>query len=234
MGSMRTIGLIHGMGSPSTADFYVGVNDRVNARLGGASRAEMLISSIDFSLVDAAVAAGDWDGLTELLVARGLALESAGADFLVIGSNTGHIAADAIREAAGIPLLHIADSIGTAADSLGAHRLAVLGTKPTMEESFYVEPLRERGFDVFIPDVDDREFLNRIVFEELTLGVFRDDTRARFLDVVDRMAGQGADSVVLGCTEFGLLVGDAYKGTVPLIDSEQAHIDATVEAALAD
>ncbi len=230
---MRTIGLIHGMSSVATVDFYRRVNDSFNDELGGQERPEIVMASVNFAVIERCVRTQAWAEMTDYLLGKARAVAAAGADFLVIGSNTGHVAADAIQQAVDLPFVHIGDAIADAAAGRGATTLALVGSRPVMEGDFYRRRLLDRGLDVMIPDEPDRTFVHDIVFDELAHNIFTDATRTRFASVVQQLRADGADLVVLGCTEYGLLVSDDDLAGVPVVDTTVVHVQAVVRAALA-
>lgn len=218
----------------STALYYRALNEGVSARLGGFHSADLLLDSVDFAEIEGMQAAADWDGATALLGSRARALAEAGAEFLVLATNTMHLVADGIERAAGIPLLHIADPTGAALVAAGHRRVGLLGTRFTMERDFYAERLRERfGLDVFVPDAADRDAVHRVIYDELVHGVATESSREEYRAVIDRLVAAGADSVILGCTEITLLVGPA-DSPVPVFDTTALHAAAAVDRMLAD
>ncbi|MCX4538063.1 amino acid racemase (plasmid) [Streptomyces sp. NBC_00841] len=179
------------------------------------------------------VQAEAWDDLGSYLAAKARALEAGGADFLAIGSNTGHVVASAIEASTTLPLLHIADVVAGAAGRLGAQRLGLLGTRPVMEGRYYHDRLGSHGFEVIAPEVADREFVHRLIFEELTRGQSTQASRTAFTDIIGKLDAAGAEAVVLGCTEFGLLVKQSDVPETPLLDTTGLYIEAIVKEALA-
>jgi aspartate racemase len=230
---MKTIGLIHGMSDVATVDFYQRINDRVTELLGGHEKAELLLASVNFAVVDRCVQTQAWDELGQYLADKAHALEAAGADFLAIGSNTGYVVAPAVEKSTSLRLLHIADAVADAANTLGVKRLGLLGTKPVMAGSYYPDRLAVHGLTVITPEPEDRAFVHRAIFDELTRGQFTDTTRDAFVRLIRDLAAQGADAVVLGCTEFGLLVKQSDVPETPLLDTTQLHVEAIVRTALA-
>jgi aspartate racemase len=216
----------------STALYYRALNEGVAAQLGGFHSADVLIDSVDFADIERMQAADDWDAATALLSSRARALAEAGAEFLVLATNTMHIVADGIERAAGIPLLHIADPTGEALVAAGHTRVGLLGTRFTMERDFYAERLRDRfGLDVLVPDADDRDTVHRVIYDELVHGIVTEPSREAYRAVIGRLVAAGADSVILGCTEITLLVGPA-DSPVPVFDTTALHAAAAVDAAL--
>lgn len=231
---MKTIGLIHGMSSVSTIDFYRQLNQRVKELRGGHESAELLMASVNFAVIDRCVATEDWEQMGGYLAAKAEALARAGADFLVIGSNTGHQVAAAVEAATRLPLLQVADVVADTAGELGVSRLGLLGTKPVMEGGYYQDRLGRRDIAVIVPDAADRDVTHRMVFEELTRGVFTDAARAELIRIMRKLVADGAQAIVLGCTEFPLLVSGDDVPDLVLLDTSRLHVEATVRAALAD
>lgn len=229
---MRTIGLIGGMSWESTVPYYRRINELVNERLGGLHSARLVLVSVDFAEVAAMQEAAEWDEAGALLARAGRALEAAGADFIVLATNTMHKVAPAIETAAGVPLLHIADSTGEAIGAAGIGTVGLLGTRFTMEEGFYRDRLRERhGLEVLTPDAEERAFINRTIYTELCCGILADASRDAFRAIIARLAERGAAGIILGCTEIPLLVGPA-DSPVPLFDTGELHVRAAVDRAL--
>ncbi|QIM21629.1 aspartate/glutamate racemase family protein [Phycicoccus sp. HDW14] len=225
---MRLLGVLGGMSWTSTEAYYRGLNAGVAARLGGLHSARLLLHSVDFAPVAEAQHAGDWGATARILgdAARGLA--AGGAEALLLATNTMHKVAGEVEAAAGVPLLHIADPTADALLAGGHHRVGLLATRFTMEQDFYVERLRARGLDVVVPEADDRDLVHRVIYDELVHDVVRPESRAAYLDVVGRLVAEGADSVVLGCTEIGLLLTDG-DAEVPLLDTTALHVAAGVD-----
>jgi aspartate racemase len=231
---VKTLGLLGGMSWESTAVYYRLLNEMARARLGGQHSARLLIWSADFAPIAAMQAAGAWDEATDTLVAAARGLEGAGAQALMICANTMHRMAPQIAAAVGIPLLHVADATAAAIRASQARRPLLLGTRFTMEQDFYRERLRGGGVEAIVPPAADRERLHAMVFDELVQGRVETASRAAFIDIVRRAAReQGADGAILGCTEFGLLVG-ADDLAIPTFDTTQIHARAGMDFALAD
>jgi len=229
---MRRIGLIGGMSWESTAVYYRRINDRVRERLGGLHSADLLMRSLDFACIVALQKADAWDKATAVLAHVGRDLQTAGADCLLICTNTMHKIADGVAAAVDVPLLHIVDVTGEALVAAGAKRLLLLATRYTMEEEFYRARLEERfGITALVPEAADRGAVHDVIFDELCQGVVRPESRQRYLDIVARGRAAGADSVILGCTEIGLLIGPADLD-LPCFDSTLLHADAAVDFAL--
>lgn len=229
---MRTIGLIGGMSWESTQTYYRLINQGVKAQLGGLHSARLVLYSVDFAEIEALQRRGDWAATAQILGAAAHSLEAAGADFLVLCTNTMHKVAPQIEQAATIPLLHIADATARELHRQGVSRVGLLGTRFTMEQAFYRERLDAQGIQTLIPDDTQRERVHDIIFEELCRGEIRADSKAAYLEIVDSLAGQGAQGVVLGCTEIGLLIQDDDTD-VPLFDTTEIHAEQAVAAALA-
>ncbi|MCL7938702.1 aspartate/glutamate racemase family protein [Halomonas sp. ATCH28] len=229
---MRTIGLIGGMSWESTQTYYRLINQGVKARLGGLHSARLVLYSVDFAEIEALRRRGDWAATARILGEAARTLEAAGADFLVLCNNTMHKVAPQIEQAVAIPLLHIADATANELHRQGVSRVGLLGTRFTMEQSFYRERLEAQGIRVLIPDAAQRERVHAVIYDELCRGVIRADSKAAYLEVVASLAGQGAQGVILGCTEIGLLI-QAGDTDVPLFDTTAIHAEQAVEAALA-
>ena len=228
---MRRIGLLGGMSWESSALYYAVVNEAVRERLGGYHSARVLMASVDFAEVEAMQAAGEWDAAGELLAAEARALEAAGAECLVLCTNTMHKVADAIEAATTVPLLHIVDVTAAAVRAAGLTRVALLGTRFTMEQSFVRDRLAEHGVEALVPEGADLERVHAVIYDELVHGVVRDESRAAYVDVVARLVAAGAEGVILGCTEIELLLGpDDVE--VPVFATTRLHALAAVDFAL--
>jgi aspartate racemase len=231
---MRTIGLIGGMSWESSAEYYRLINEAVKARLGGLHSARSVMLTVDFAEIEAMQTTGRWDEASIVLAEAARSLERAGADCLILCTNTMHKVADALSGAVGIPLIHIADATAAAIRGRGLRRVGLLGTRFTMEEAFYRGRLAaQHGLEVRVPEADDRAMVNRVIYEELCLGVTRAESRAQYREVIGRLVAQCAEGVILGCTEITLLVSQA-DSAVPLFDTTRLHALAAVEFALAE
>jgi len=229
---MKTIGLIGGMSWESSAEYYRIINERVRASLGGLHSARVLMLSVDFATIETMQKTGRWDDAASELAAAARALELAGADCIVLCTNTMHKVADAIAGAVRIPFLHITDATATVIEAAGIRRVGLLGTRFTMEEDFYLKRLAGQArVEVLVPDAADRAVVDRIIFEELCLGRVLDDSRAEYLRIIAELIARGAEGIVLGCTEIMLLVGSSQVG-VPLFDTTTLHAIAAVDFAL--
>lgn len=229
---MKVIGLIGGMSWESTIPYYRLINETVKARLGSLHSARLVLCSVDFHEIERMQAAGDWAAAGRAMADAARSLQAAGAEFIVLATNTMHRVADAIEGAVDLPLLHIADPTAEALVAAGHDRVGLLGTRFTMEQAFYRERLSRRwGLQVLVPGPEDRGHVHRIIYDELCLGVVREDSRARFRRAIDDLVADGAQAVILGCTEISLLVAQADAG-VPLFDTTALHARAAAEYAL--
>lgn len=230
---MKTIGLIGGMSWESTVTYYQLINERVKEALGGLHSARLLLYSVDFAEIEACQAAGDWERSAAILTEAAQALERAGADFLVICTNTMHKVAPQIRAGVHIPLLHIAEATADALRAQDIRKVALLGTKYTMTQDFYKAKLVEAGIEVLIPDEAGVELVNRVIYDELCLGVLSEQSRREYLAVIDGLAARGAQGVILGCTEIGLLIHQEDTA-LPVFDTTQIHAARAAERAIAE
>lgn len=230
---MQTIGILGGMSWESSALYYRRINESVRARCGGLHSARIALVSVDFADIEPLQAAGDWERAGEVLAVEARRVEAAGADFLVLATNTMHRCADAIATAIDIPLLHVADATATAIRASGTGRIGLLGTRYTMEQPFYRERLEARGLAVDLPGAADRAELDRIIFDELCRGIVADGSRATLRRMFDDLGAAGSEGIVAGCTEITMLV-DAADSPLPLFDTTAIHADAAVARALGD
>jgi aspartate racemase len=229
---MKTIGLIGGMSWESSVEYYRIINEEVKARLGGLHSAQCLMWSFDFAEIEALQKAGNWEEATDRMVAAAQQLERGGAGGILICANTMHIMASAVGAAVNIPLIHIADTTAAKICADGLKTIGLLGTRFTMEQDFYKGRLIERfGLNVLIPDASAREIIHQVIYDELVRGVIRDESRTAFLHIMDRLAAQGARGIILGCTEFPLLIHPEHT-PLPLYDTTRLHALAAVEWAL--
>ncbi|MGH6651251.1 MAG: aspartate/glutamate racemase family protein [Sphingopyxis sp.] len=229
---MKTIGLIGGMSWESSAHYYRLINEGVKARLGGLHSARVLMLSLDFAPIAGLQASGDWDVLDTQMADAAKSLTAGGAEMLLICANTMHLCADAVEAATPVPLLHIADPAIAAIRAAGYRRVGLLGTAFTMEKPFYTGRMAAAGIAAIVPGDADRATVHRIIYDELVQGVIRDESRAEYRRIIAALIADGAEAIVLGCTEIMLLV-DASDSTVPLFDTLALHVEAAVEAALA-
>lgn len=229
---MKTIGLIGGMSWESSALYYRQINEAIKRKLGGLHSAKLILFSVDFAEIEVLQRAGDWTHAGEILADAARSLQAAGADLLVLGTNTMHTVAPAIEAATQLPLLHIADPTAQAIKAAGHTRIGLIGTRFTMEQAFYKERLtQQHGLEVLLPEQAERDAVHRIIFEELCLGQVRDDSRATYQQIMAKLVAQGAQAIILGCTEITLLVG-AKDASVPLFDTTALHAQAAVDWAL--
>lgn len=230
---MKTLGLLGGMSWESTAVYYRLLNEGARARLGGQHSAKLLLWSADFAPIAALQATGAWDEATAILVDAGRRLEDAGAEALLICANTMHRMAPEVAAAIGIPLLHVCDATAAAIRAAGARRPVLLATRFTMEQAFWRDRVRVGGVETIVPPPADRERLHAIIFDELVQGRFEDASRAEVIAIARRqISDEGADGVILGCTEFGLLVGQP-DFAVPVFDTTAIHAQAALDFAMA-
>jgi aspartate racemase len=230
---MRTIGVLGGMTWHSSLEYYRLLNAGMNERLGGIHSARCVLFSVDMEPIGGLMAADRWDEAGRLLAADARAVEAAGAEIFILGTNSLHNVWETIVGGLTVPAIHIGDPTGVALRRDGHARVALLGTRYTMELPFLRDWLADRhGLDVLVPDAPERELLHRAVFEELALGLFTDETCAAFVRVIRRLGEEGATAVILGCTEFGLLLrpGDVE---LPLYDTGRLHAEAAITASLA-
>lgn len=229
---MQTIGLLGGMSWESTQSYYQALNNGVKAKLGGLHSAKICMYSVDFAEIETLQQQGDWAQAAVILSHAAQAIERGGADFLLIATNTMHKVAPQISAAIDIPLLHIADATAEVILAQGIHKVGLLGTRFTMEQDFYKGRLLDKfGIEVLVPNPSERTQVHDIIFQELCLGIINDDSRRCFLDIINALHQQGAQAVILGCTEIALLVQQAHT-QVPLIDTTAIHAEAAVTRAL--
>jgi len=230
---LKTIGLIGGMSWESTVPYYRLINETVKSRLGGLHSAKLVLYSVDFHDIERLQHTGDWAAAGAVLAGAARSLEAAGADFLVLCTNTMHKVASSIETAVSIPLLHIADPTAAEIKRAGHATVGLLGTRFTMEQAFYRERMSERhGLHVIVPNDEDRATIHRIIYQELCLGIVLPDSRNAYRKIMSRLVSEGVEAIILGCTEISLLVsqGDA---AVPLFDTTAIHARAAAESALA-
>src|SRR3954467_11133492 len=230
---VKRIGLLGGMSWESSAEYYRLVNEIVRDRLGGLSPADCLLRSVDFAPGELLQREGRWDEAGEMLASEARALEAAGAELLVLCTNTMHKLADEIAAAVDIPFVHIADATAAAVRAAGLSSVGLLATAYTMEQDFYVGRLRERhGLEVLVPSAGDRRVVHEVIYEELCVGVVRDPSRDAYRRIMARLAERGAEAILLGCTEIDLLVGQD-DASVPVFDTTALHARAAADLALA-
>jgi len=229
---MQTIGMIGGMSWESSLEYYRILNETVKERLGGLHSAKCILYSVEFAEIEALQHAGRWDEAAQVMVEAGQSLERAGADLLVLCTNTMHKLADQIEAGVSIPLLHIADATADVVKTAGIHRVGLLGTRYTMEQDFYRGRLVEKhGLEVVIPEEAEREIVHRVIYDELCLGVIKPESRRAFTAIIEKLATAGAEGVILGCTEIENLVRQE-DSPLPVFATTRIHAEAAVEWAL--
>jgi len=230
---VKRIGLLGGMSWESSAEYYRLINEATRDRLGGLHSADCVLRSVDFTAIEPLQRAGRWDEAGALLAAEARALVDAGAELIVLCTNTMHKVADAITEAVDVPFVHIADTTAEAVRAHGHDTVGLLATAYTMEQDFYVGRLRDRhGLTVLVPGADDRALVHRVIYDELCVGVVDDASREEYRRVMRTLADDGAQAILLGCTEIDLLVGP-QDAPVPVFDTTRLHAERAVELALA-
>ena len=230
---MKTIGLIGGMSWESTIPYYRIINEKVKKTLGGLHSARIILYSVEFAEIEECQATGQWDKSAGILGDAAKKLESAGADFIVICTNTMHKVADQIQAGISVPVIRIADATADKLEAANIRRVALLGTKYTMTQDFYKSRLIARGFDVLIPDKKDVEIVNNVIYKELCLGESREESRAEFSRIIAALKEKGAEAVILGCTEIGLLV-QQESSALRIFDTTEIHAVRAAELALQD
>ncbi|CNL30616.1 aspartate/glutamate racemase family protein [Yersinia aleksiciae] len=229
---MKILGLIGGMSWESTIPYYRMINQQVKEQLGGLHSAKIILYSVDFHEIEQLQAKGDWQTAAKVLSDAAVSLKLAGAEVVVVCTNTMHKVADDIEAASGLPLLHIADATAAQIKQQGIHKIGLLGTRYTMEQDFYRGRLTEKhDIEVITPDSADREIINRIIYEELCLGVINDNSRQAYRRIMGKLEQQGVQGIIFGCTEITLLV-NAQDASVPVFDTTAIHAKAAAEYAL--
>lgn len=230
---MKTIGLLGGMSWESTADYYKLINTLIKQQLGGLHSAKIVLYSVDFAEIESLQQQGDWPKAGQLLATAAKNIEKAGADLLVICTNTMHIVAEQIQQQLNIPLIHIADATGEALLEQKIKNVGLLGTAFTMEENFYKGRLADKyNLNVIIPNEQDRQQIHNIIYQELCVGTIRPESKQTYLAIIDRLVKDGAEAIILGCTEIGMLIKQ-QDTTIPLFDTTIIHAQQTVKLALA-
>ena len=222
--NLKTIGLIGGMSWESTVTYYKIINETVKEKLGGLHSAKCILYSVDFQEIEECQANGNWEKSGEILGEAAYNLEKAGTDFIVICTNTMHKVVNQIKEKISIPILHIAEMTAKKILEKGLKNIALLGTKYTMEQDFYKSKLIEKGINVIIPDKNDIEIINEVIYDELCLGIINSNSKKKFLEIVDKLRNKGAEGIILGCTEIGLLIKNEDTD-VPLFDTAIIHAE---------
>jgi aspartate racemase len=224
---MTTIGLIGGMSWESSAEYYRLLNELTRARRGGLHSAECVLWSVDFAGIERMQAEGRWDDAAALLAGVARKVQAAGADVVLLCTNTMHKVADAVEAALDVPLLHLVDATAEEVTRRGVTTVGLLGTRFTMEDGFYAERMARHGITTLVPGAEDRDLVHRVIYDELCLGVVREDSRAAYVEIVSRLADAGAEAVVAGCTEIELLVRQEHVA-VPLLPSTRLHVEAAL------
>lgn len=225
---MKTIGIIGGMSWESTALYYRLMNEGVREQLGGLHSASMLLDSCDFAQMEKLQSAGEWETIARILSEKAMKLQEAGADGILIATNSMHEVAEKVESAISVPFLHITDALGEVLRGDGLDTVGLLGTSFTMERVFYTGRLKEKfGIHTLIPEKDERGEVHRVIYHELCSGVIKEGSKASYLKTMDELVNQGAQSIVLGCTEIGLLVGEGDT-SIPLYDTARIHAEAAV------
>lgn len=219
---MKTIGLLGGMSWESTVTYYQIINETIKARLGGLHSAKIFLHSVDFAEIEKHQSKGEWDKSAVVLSKAAKSLEQAGADYIVICTNTMHKVAPDIEKEINIPIVHIADATAEELQKDGIKRVALLGTKYTMTQDFYKQRIQARGIEVMIPDAEDVDIVNQVIYDELCLGKISSDSRKEFVRIIAGLQDEGAEGVILGCTEIGLLIGKE-DSSLPVYDTAQIH-----------
>ncbi len=228
---MKTIGLLGGMSWESTAEYYRLANELVRDQLGGLHSAKILMHSVDFAEIEAMQVDGRWDDAGALLAEAAERLQGAGADLILLCTNTMHKVAAPIEAAVSVPFIHLGDTTAEAVKAAGITKVGLLGTIFTMEQDFYVDRLKQHGLDVVLPGQEDRQRISEIIYDELCLGVVRDESRAFYLDVIQRLRTDGAQGVILGCTEIELLIDQSHV-ELPVFPTTALHVQTAVRLAL--
>ena len=229
--SQRVIGLLGGMSWESTAEYYRLANELIRDRLGGLHSARLVLASVDFAEIEQLQTAGRWEEAGEMLGVEAARLQAAGAELLLLCTNTMHRVADQVQAAVSVPLIHIADATAAAVDAAGLRTVGLLGTAFTMEQAFYRDRLAQHGLEVLVPNTEDRALVHAVIYDELCLGLIREESRDRFNEVIARLVEAGAQGVVLGCTEIELLVDETHA-SVPIFATTRIHVEAAIKAAL--
>jgi aspartate racemase len=230
---MKTIGLLGGMSWESSIEYERLINQGVRSRLGGTASADLIIRSYNFAAIEAIQEAGDWAAAGELLAGDAKLLERAGADMILLCTNTMHVVAPAIEAALDVPFIHLADTTASAIEAAGLETVALLGTRYTMEQDFYRGRLEQRGLTVIVPDEPDRTMIHDVIYDELVQGVINPDSRSNYLAAIEHIVARGAQGIIAGCTEIELLVSSTDL-EVPYFPTTAIHAKAAVDAALSD
>ncbi|MEP7136140.1 MAG: aspartate/glutamate racemase family protein [Chloroflexota bacterium] len=229
---MKTIGLIGGMSWESSIEYYRIINEMTKAKLGGLHSAKSIMVSVDFAEIEAFQHEGKWDEAAQVLIEAAQSVERGGADFIILCTNTMHKVADELQASVKIPLLHIADATAQLVKESGIQNVGLLGTRFTMEEEFYKGRLTQKyGLHVSVPNAEGREIVHRVIYDELVVGKIQQHSKEQYMEIIEQMVQQGAEGIILGCTEIGLLIHEP-DSQVPLFDTTRIHAKAAVEYAL--
>jgi len=228
---MKTIGLLGGMTWESTVTYYQIVNETIKENLGGFHSAKCILYSVDFDEIEKCQTDSDWDKSAEILSSAAKSLEKAGADFLVICTNTMHKIAEKIQNNIGIPILHIADLTAEELISMNIKKVGLLGTKYTMEQDFYIDRLKSKGIEVIVPDAEERQIIHSVIYEELSMGIIDPNSKQNYISIIESLSKRGAQGIILGCTEIGLLIKQDDT-SIPLFDTARIHAMKSAEYAL--
>lgn len=232
--SLRTVGVLGGMSSESSREYYRLIDEGINAALGGHHAGDIVIRSVNFADIEQFITTDDWNAAGEYLARAASDLEAAGADVVVLATNTMHRVAPAIEEALSIPFIHIVDPTAAAISADGVKAVGVLGTQAVMTGDFYADRFADHGIDVLVPDTEARTTVDDIIFDELVHGEIRDQSRQQYLTIIDSLVDRGANGIVLGCTEIELLVEQSDRPDVPMYDTTALHVDRAVKYALGE
>ena len=227
---MKTIGIVGGLTWHSTLDYYRLLNEEVNRRLGGYHAAKIILNSVDFAEIKVLTEKEDWDGIAVIMCKAALSVEAAGASCVMLGANTMHNIADKVIATINIPLIHIADAVAVAIKNKSLKKVALLGTKYTMQMSFYKDKLADRGIATIIPSQEDIGYINKSIYTEFSKGIFLPETKKRYLHIIDTLVKQGAEGIIFGCTEIPILVKQE-DCSVPVFDTAYIHAMAAVDFA---
>ena len=228
---MKTIGLIGGMSWESSAEYYRIINEEVNRRLGGVHSAKVILYSFDFAEIEELQHRGEWEKLTQVMIDAARRLENAGAEVLLICTNTMHKMFDQVQENVEVSMIHIADATAEEIKNKGLKKVGLLGTKFTMEGDFYRKRFERHGIETVIPTEDEREVIHRIIYDELVVGIIRDESRKKYLEIIENLKQLGAEGMVLGCTEIPLLIKQEHVD-IPVFDTTRIHALKAVDFAL--
>ncbi|MBK3495088.1 aspartate/glutamate racemase family protein [Viridibacillus sp. YIM B01967] len=228
---MKTIGLIGGMSWESSAEYYKFINEEVKHQLGGLHSAKCILFSVDFEEIERYQTVGDWESAGRVLANAAISLEKAGVDFIVICTNTMHKVVDVIEDQIHIPILHIADATANQIKAQGIQKIGLLGTKFTMEQDFYKSRVETYNIQVIVPEEEERAIVHQIIYDELCLGIIKESSKKKYIDIIDRLVEAGAEGIILGCTEIGLLIKQ-QDANITLFDTTKIHAIESVKQAL--